>query len=48
MFTLTVVIFALITMLGAVLYIECNIVQELPEANKFKKWWRKNVVRYSL
>lgn len=39
-------IFALISILtmGAVMFIECKIVEDLPEENKFKKFWRKHIV----
>lgn len=30
--------------IGAVLFIDCKIVEDLPEDNEFKKWWRKNMV----
>jgi len=29
---------------GAVFYIECKIVEDLPDSNAFKKWWRKHVI----
>lgn len=33
-----------ILMIGAVMFIECKIVEDLPEDNSFKKWWRKHIV----
>lgn len=47
MFTLTVVSFISIAVIGAVFYIECRIVQDLPNDNRFRKWWRKHVVGHS-
>jgi hypothetical protein len=30
--------------MGAMLFVECKIVVDLPENNEFKKWWRKNII----
>jgi len=35
---------ASVLFIGAVMFIDCKIVEDLPEDNKFRKWWRKNVV----
>ena len=31
-------------LMGAILFIDCKIVVDLPENNEFKKWWRKNII----
>lgn len=31
-------------LIGAVFFIDCKIVEDLPEDNGFKKWWRKHVM----
>ena len=43
---LILTILALISMflMGAMLFVECKIVSDLPENNEFKKWWRKNII----
>jgi hypothetical protein len=43
---LILTILALISMflMGAMLFVECKIVEDLPEDNEFKKWWRKNII----
>lgn len=31
-------------LIGAVLFIDCQIVDDLPEDNSFKKWWRAHII----
>lgn len=33
-----------ILIMGAVMFIECKIVEDLPEDNSFRKWWRNHIV----
>ena len=44
MLTVTILAFISLFLMGAVLFIDCKIVEALPEDNEFKKWWRKNMV----
>lgn len=39
-------IFALCSLflIGAMMFIECKIVEDLPDDNSFKKWWRKHLI----
>lgn len=30
--------------IGAILFIDCKIVDDLPENNGFKKWWKKHLI----
>jgi len=29
---------------GAILFIDCKIISDLPETNQFKKWWIANII----
>ena len=29
--------------IGAILFIDCKIVDDLPESNGFKQWWRRHI-----
>jgi hypothetical protein len=44
MLILTVLALSSILLIGTVMFIECKIVEDLPEDNSFKKWWRANVI----
>jgi hypothetical protein len=44
MFIFSIIILALLILMGAVFFIECKIVEDLPEDNEFKKWWRKHIM----
>lgn len=33
-----------ILFIGAVMFIEAKIVEDLPENNEFRKWWREHIV----
>jgi hypothetical protein len=43
---LIVTILALISLfsMGAIMFVECKIIADLPEDNGFKKWWRKHLI----
>ncbi len=30
--------------MGAFYFIECRIICDLPDTNKFKRWWRKHFI----
>ena len=30
--------------LGALLFIDCKIVEDLPKENSFRKWWRRHII----
>jgi hypothetical protein len=40
----TLIALASILLIGAVFFVECKIVEDLPESNSFKKWWRRNII----
>lgn len=44
MFILSIIFLALLIFTGAIFFIECKIVEDLPESNEFKKWWRKHII----
>jgi membrane carboxypeptidase/penicillin-binding protein len=44
MFILAMLSLFIILVMGAIYYLECNVVEDLPDSNKFKRWWRKHLV----
>lgn len=44
MFTLSIIMLIGLFLIGAVFFIECKIVDDLPEKNQFKKWWRRHIM----
>jgi hypothetical protein len=44
MLVLTFLALTSILVIGIVMFIECKVIDDLPENNSFKKWWRSNVV----
>jgi hypothetical protein len=44
MFVLSIIMLISIFLMGAVLFIDCKIVDDLPKNNAFKKWWRANMI----
>lgn len=44
MFIFSIIVLAFLVFMGAVFFIECKIVEDLPENNEFKKWWRKHIM----
>lgn len=31
-------------LIGGILFIDCEVVDKLPETNKFKQWWKKHLM----
>jgi hypothetical protein len=31
-------------LIGAILFIDCQIVEDLPEDNSFKQWWKRHII----
>jgi hypothetical protein len=44
MFTLSIIMLISILLMGAILFIDCKIVDDLPKSNKFKRWWRDHII----
>jgi len=44
MFTLSIIILIGLSLMGAMLFIDCKIVDDLPEKNEFKRWWREHIM----
>lgn len=44
MLIITILAFISIFLMGAVMFVECKIVADLPEDNEFKKWWKKHLI----
>jgi len=44
MIVLTLIALTSVLIIGAVFFIECKIVEDLPESNSFRKWWRRNII----
>ena len=44
MFIFSMICLGFLILIGAVLFIDCKIVDDLPENNSFRQWWRKHVI----
>lgn len=44
MWTITIISLASVLLIGAIFFIDCKIVEDLPDSNSFKKWWKRNVI----
>ena len=44
MFTLSIIILIGLFLIAAVFFVECKIVDDLPEDNEFKRWWRNHIM----
>ena len=44
MFILSIIMLISLFLIGAVFFIDCKIVDDLPKDNGFKKWWRANII----
>jgi hypothetical protein len=44
MFILSIIMLIFLFLLGAVFFIDCKIVDDLPKDNGFKKWWRNYII----
>jgi hypothetical protein len=44
MFTFSIIILISIFLIGAVLFIDCKIIEDLPDDNECKKWWRNHII----
>lgn len=48
MLILSIIAVSALVILGAVFFVECKVVQDLPDSNVFKIWWRANVIEKDL
>ena len=44
MLVISVIALVFCFLIGAILFVDCKIVDDLPEDNEFKKWWRANII----
>lgn len=44
MFIFSMICLGFLILIGAALFIDCNIIDDLPESNNFKRWWRAHIV----
>ena len=44
MLVISIIVLICLFTIGAVFYVECKIVEDLPESNGFKKWWRAHII----
>ena len=44
MFIISIIALTSLVLMGAMFFIECKIVDDLPEENQFKKWWRAHII----
>ena len=43
MLILSILALCSVFFIGAVMFIDCKIVADLPEDNKFRKWWKRHI-----
>jgi hypothetical protein len=44
MFILSIIMLVSIFLMGAILFIDCKIIDDLPDDNGCKKWWRNHII----
>jgi len=44
MLIFSIICLAFLVLTGAILFIDCKIVDDLPEDNSFKVWWREHII----
>ena len=44
MLIISIIALTSLFLMGAILFVECKIVSDLPENNEFKKWWREYLI----
>lgn len=44
MLILNIIAISILLLVGAMFFIEYKIIEDLPETNSFKRWWRRNVI----
>lgn len=44
MFVLSIIMLISLFLIGAILFIDCKIIDDLPKNNGFKKWWRNHII----
>jgi hypothetical protein len=44
MLTLTIIALISIFLMGAIMFIECKIIKDLPDSNEVKRWWKKHLI----
>lgn len=44
MLILNIIALTILFSVGAVFFIEYKIVEDLPETNSFKRWWREHII----
>lgn len=43
MLVLSIIVLSGLLLLGALKYIECEIISDLPDDNEFKQWWKNYI-----
>jgi hypothetical protein len=44
MFIISIIALIGLLITGAIMFVDCKIIDDLPESNSFKKWWRRHIV----
>jgi hypothetical protein len=44
MFILSIIMLISLFLIGAVFFIDCKIIDDLPNNNGFKRWWRDHII----
>jgi hypothetical protein len=44
MFIFSMICLSFLILTGAILFVDCKIVDDLPESNSFKQWWRRHII----
>jgi len=44
MLIISIIALIFLFLIGATLFIDCKIIEDLPKDNKFKKWWQTYII----
>lgn len=44
MLIISIIALSFLFLLGAIHFIDCKIIDDLPASNRFKKWWRDHII----
>jgi len=44
MFIFSMICLGFLLIIGVVLFIDCQIVEDLPEDNSFRRWWKEHII----
>ena len=44
MLIISIIALTSLFIMGAIMFIDCKIIEDLPESNEFRKWWKKHLI----